>query len=145
MLNSENLGTEWENMLGIWTKFELSHRSQSAGRIPADKRPSFVGDWLKRARAPTYRPVISRPDKFGDTFFAWWTSFQPTWRTANGGALLKGDGDMEDLRKPGINGLLSVLAALFFWGSALGAGRESDVSWRRAVEDITWVLEKLVQ
>ena len=43
---------------------------------------------------------------------------QPKWRLSKKGEILtqKMDGDLDGLRKPGLNGLLSVLAALFFWG-----------------------------
>ena len=43
---------------------------------------------------------------------------QPKWRLLKKGEILtwKMDGNLDGLRKLGLNGLLSVLAALFFWG-----------------------------
>jgi len=52
------------------------------------------------------------------------------------------DGDWEVLRRPGVNGILSVMAGLFFWGVAL-RGKGSREGWNNAVSDCTVVLVAL--
>ena len=53
---------------------------------------------------------------------------------------------MEVIRRPGKNGLLSVLAVLWFWGSAPEVVASSTVTfWGAAVDDVSWVIEQLVR
>ena len=69
---------------------------------------------------------------------------QPQWRFGEDGKLLRVAGALEDLRRPGTNGLLSVIAALFFWGVALGANRAECSMWSSRVKDLEWVFKTLV-
>lgn len=63
---------------------------------------------------------------------------------SNGAGLnCDGDGDFEELRKPGVNGLLSVLASLYFWGMAVKDSGKKSKKWVQSVEDCTYVLRSL--
>lgn len=52
-------------------------------------------------------------------------------------------GGFESLRKPGANGLLSVLASLYFWGSAVKASGKKSRRWLESVDDCAYVLSRL--
>jgi len=54
----------------------------------------------------------------------------------SGVALVRDMDNLEALRKPGLNGLLSIVAALFFWKVALGPGGLKCLAWCSAVEDV---------
>jgi len=54
------------------------------------------------------------------------------------------DGDLDGLRKPGLNGLLSVLAALFYWGRIAQNNKKQRKGWVAHVEDCILVLRGLV-
>ncbi|KAF9470354.1 hypothetical protein BDN70DRAFT_821488, partial [Pholiota conissans] len=110
-------------------------------------RPAFIAEWIRYARAATYRPKNLKLEATEKTFWIWWRGLQPDWRADDGnGRLLRREGDLNPLRLPGKNGLLSVLAALFFWGLAArkqrGAGGEQ--SWSTAVDDVLWIVTGLL-
>ena len=90
-----------------------------------------------------FRCVVAQYTSFPSVFDAWWRSIQPKWRVLDGQELAKDGVDFELLRRPGVNGLLSVLAALFFWGVGLGEAWGDCVLWLAGVEDLMWVLEQL--
>lgn len=142
MLRSQDLGPEWTALIGLWEALETSETPPGAlSKLSAKGRPECIGAWIQRARAPTYRPAIADYKAFASGFEAWWRALQPEWRRSADGALLRGKGDFVAVRVTGVNGLLSVLAALFFWGAASGIQRDS---WLEAVEDVAWVLEQPV-
>ncbi|KDR65475.1 hypothetical protein GALMADRAFT_81806 [Galerina marginata CBS 339.88] len=114
MFSSGKFGEEWDAAIATWLRFEhtYAHKSSTKIRFAANLRPVAVGDWIQRARSIKWRP-----------------------------AELDEGGEWDALNKPGANGWVSVIAALFFWGDALGDTQS--VSWTRAVEDVTWVLEQM--
>lgn len=144
MLRGEALGPSWDEVVRLWVAFEIRNRMSDPGRIGATKRPTCVADWIQRARAPGYRPKITNLTKFSNDYGSWWTAIQTDWRREEGSVAIRRSGNMTAINKPGINGLLSVLAALFFWGTALGGDREGDDAWKHAVEDLDWVLRELL-
>lgn len=143
MLRSEALGIEWMELVKIWEAFETGEGFSSPGKLAAAGRPRCVADWIQRARAPAYRASITKPTEFGHAFMAWWTSLQPKWRQSAGAPLAKTPGDYDDIRKPGVNGLLSAVAALFFWG--LACGSDGRGGWLGAVEEVGWTFRQLVE
>lgn len=160
MLESETLGQEWSDLIQAWIRFEETAGGDIKGSVPAKGRPPAVGEWIQRARNPRYRPIITDTKDFGSKHMAWWKSFQPDWRVPsndnlellgdNGELVLddskficNDDGDLEGLRQPGANGLLSVLASLYFWGSAVKDSGKKSRKWAQSVEDCSYVLCRL--
>lgn len=130
-------------MVGKWEVFEAGASPGIPAKLSATGRPPCVAQWIQRARAPTYRAPIADFDVFALSFTNWWRVLQPEWRRVTDRVLARGTGDWESIRKPGTNGLLSVLAALFFWAAASGVtGRKA---WLESVEDVTWVIQQLVR
>ncbi|KAF9471141.1 hypothetical protein BDN70DRAFT_820400, partial [Pholiota conissans] len=120
-LNSEELGAEWVHLVELWSQFEEQSSYTENGLLGNRGRPTCIAEWIRYARSPSYRPKRS-------------------------GVLSRCDGTLDDIRMPGKNGLLSVLAALFFWGvSAEGEeGSGGEASWKVAVDDVAWVMKGLV-
>lgn len=144
MLQSgEVTGSEWDDLVKLWEHFETQHEPTMSQNLASKYRPRVVGDWIQRARAATYRPSIDL-EKYPAQFSQWWRSLQPGWRIRKGKGLVKDSGDLEVLRRSGSNGMLSVMAALFFWGVALGPARAGNLAWCDEVRDVKWVLEQLV-
>jgi len=54
------------------------------------------------------------------------------------------EGEWEKLRKPGLNGLLSALAGLFYWGRIVQRNAKQRKAWAVDVEDCTLVLHHLL-
>lgn len=146
LLQSEPLGPEWDGLVRSWLQFEQDAGLESGHKLGSQRRPRVVGDWIQRARTPKFRPEITNPDQFVEDFDAWWRGLQPDWRLDNASDLLCRDGgDWERLRCAGVNGLLSVLAALFFWGVSAQRGAASfKLRWLAAVEDVSYVIGKLI-
>lgn len=71
---------------------------------------------------------------------------QPKWRTSEISKREVG-GSWDELQKPGINGLLSVMAGLFYWGKSVRHGGDDDdegrSKWDELLMDIAWVLQQL--
>lgn len=143
LFESTNLGPEWAALLSGWFKFEEQAGFQDSGKLGTRRRPRAVSDWIQRARTPTFRPEITDVDEFAADFTAWWQSLQPEWRCSGNGEAARDDGDWKDIRRSGVNGLVSVVAALFFWGNAIQPAGDR-VDWLEALGDVTYVFEHLV-
>ena len=67
----------------------------------------------------------------------WWAGIQPEWRLDDDGTLVPERlvGDWEPLRRPGTNGITSVMAALFYWGLEILEDAGGRAGWLAAVEE----------
>lgn len=144
---SITLGSEWDALLSNWVKFEEASGYQDGLRLGTKNRPRAIADWIQNARKPTFRPEIKNIGSFSVQFNAWWTSLQPDWRTNGPDTVLLRDGeDWECLRRPGLNGLLSVIAALFFWGRAMQKlPADAGATWLEAVDDVSYSIAQLLR
>lgn len=90
-------------------------------------------------------------ETFGKDFHAWWAELQPAERARGSDGFFIRDDNAEInwtcLRSAGKYGLWTVVAALCFWGIALGSDEERLVcsSWHQAVTDFDWVLVQLMK
>ncbi len=138
-------GTEWGLLIHAWLKFEQNSQFVANGRLGTQHRPDAVGDWIQRARPSSYHPKINDIQGYGTKFSLWWQSLQPDWRNDDADdALPRSREDWEDIRRPGINGIMSVAAALFFWGYVeRNKGESARSAWLNAVDDVVYVLNQL--
>jgi hypothetical protein len=151
---------KWTALISRWLQFEVAHNFE--GKLRASGRPVCVGDWISRARNPNWRPVPSK--SLSKEVEKWWVSMQPDFRTTDDGQLLLdahcevGDpDDWEHLRQAGVNGLVSVITALFFWHCSLPVFAQGRLSshrqkaemeraqenWITIVTDVAWVFDHL--
>ncbi|KAF9037288.1 hypothetical protein BJ165DRAFT_1320317, partial [Panaeolus papilionaceus] len=85
-------------------------------KLPTKHRPFPIKEWIGRVRSLTYCPDITDLAHYKQEFKLWWASMQPAWRLDDGKVVVSHvDGDWAGLWMPGINGLLNVVAALFYW------------------------------
>jgi hypothetical protein len=146
MLLSKDLGPAWMELIRAWAHFEKELDYSEEAKLGTKGRPPCVAAWIARARTSTYRPDLGPLAAFEKSFRTWWKSLQPEWRRNGPSANLSRDmGNLDDLRRPGKNGLLSVLAALFFWAAnAEKVGRiDWEQPWGQAVDDVAWVIQRL--
>jgi len=149
MLEGEKgLGPTWGKLVKVWITFEGRDGAVYKGtrKLLTTHQPDVIKAWIGRAQSSTWRPVILDTSAYEAEFMLWWAALQPSWRKSGDGSLIfsKVVGDWEVLRRPGVNGMLSVLAGLFFWGVAL---RDSGIvckGWNRAVSDCLVVLSSLI-
>ncbi len=145
LFRSVALGSEWDALLSRWLQFEQQSQFQGDTRLGAKNRPGIVGDWIQRARPSEFHFKIQGVRSFNKNFNVWWISLQPDWRTNDpSGVLLRSGGDWGRLRCPGVNGLLSVLAALFFWGREVQKQPDESAAWVAAVDDVYYAIAQLL-
>ncbi|KAF9472824.1 hypothetical protein BDN70DRAFT_775212, partial [Pholiota conissans] len=116
MLISKDFGLSWVELVRAWAHFERAESFEEVEKLGTTGRPPCISAWIARARARTYQPDLGTLSTFEKQFNSWWKSLQPEWRR-NGidGVLVKQPGNFEEIRRPGKNGIVSVIAALFFW------------------------------
>ncbi|KAJ7694011.1 hypothetical protein B0H14DRAFT_2651204 [Mycena olivaceomarginata] len=125
MLTDGEEGTEWKDVVGLWWKLEESTGFESSTKtLPTSGRPKEVAMWVRNAQKGI--PDVL-PQSFSDQWWQWWTRINP-------------ECDWEELRCPGQNGLLNVLACLKWWRNALG--RETE-DWLDAMRDVAWALSQM--
>ena len=134
MLRSEELGPTWLHLVSLWEVFEQKHDFKPADEWPklsSTCRPSCIGEWMKNARRPSWRLVVNEKISFNSQFeadfSAWWA------------ILLPGKSTASCIAKPGVNGLLSIITALFFWGSSSGQSS----AWAKSLENVVEALTEL--
>lgn len=143
LFKSTTLGPEWDLLVSNWFKFEEGTQFQGNGRLGCRRRPRVIAMWIKNARNPTFHPDRKDVKAIADDFTAWWQSLQPKWRSANSNKAKQPNGDWDCIRCSGSNGVLSVVAALFFWGDAV-QNTPARTTWLEAMEDVSYVLAQLL-
>ncbi|KAJ3483829.1 hypothetical protein NLJ89_g12030 [Agrocybe chaxingu] len=147
MVQGEDLGVEWQNLVQAWITFERGEGFEETvkGKLGASGRPGVIGDWIQRKRSPSYRPNITHLPTYEGEYLKWWASVQPEWRVSSRGDVLFGkmEGNWDVLRKPGVNGICSAMAGLFYWGLGVQSAKKSKRKWLTAVADCTTALTHL--
>ncbi|KAK0475609.1 hypothetical protein EDD18DRAFT_1115981 [Armillaria luteobubalina] len=129
-----NLGPEWDRLSGKPLKQTF--------------RPSQVSLWIQNACSQDPTPLDDR-DAFVAAWWLWWRDVQPKSRGLAGGegpvpaSMRLDDGDWEDMRWPGQNGLYSVVAALSWWGESIHQSPVAQKEWLLAVDDTCWAFGRV--
>jgi hypothetical protein len=141
------LGQRWMELVTVWADFEVKERYKERKKLSPCCRPPVVEEWIRRARSPTWRPVIVDLAEFEKDFNLWWTELQPERRVSSGEKTAVGRdvGGWEDLRKAGLNGIVSLLAALFFWGLRVRDSHVDCIRWSAAVDDSLAAIREIIQ
>ncbi|KAJ7448467.1 hypothetical protein B0H11DRAFT_1744237 [Mycena galericulata] len=162
VLSAAHLGPHFDSLLQMLIRLETKFSTSDNPRagISSTKRPVEVQAWIRAARGVKAKGVydagIKDLEDYAKRWSAWWDSLQPEWRTRGpDGQWATGVEYGEDWSKlwfPGQNGMSSVVASLYFWGSSSKAMGIDGVSvwngeemekWERAVQDVVWMVEGL--
>ncbi|KAJ7770671.1 hypothetical protein B0H16DRAFT_1306430, partial [Mycena metata] len=104
--------------------------------------PGEVKLWVKNTRKGTPKVDV---ESFSKKWWDWWTDINPAWWVKEGKLTRDEEGEGEDswdvLRILGQNGLLNVVVCLRWWRVVEGKDTED---WIKAVEDVRWVLQRMV-
>ncbi|KAJ6494168.1 hypothetical protein DFH09DRAFT_810143, partial [Mycena vulgaris] len=129
---------------------EDASRFENSGKNLSTKgRPKQVGAWVARSRGKRHADTeVTDPVEYAGLWQAWWDSLQPGWRKkgADGkwvvGESYGVDGkEWGEMYRWGVNGLLNVVASLYFWGCAVVEDAEHRGAWEAAVADVGWMME----
>ncbi|KAJ7058988.1 hypothetical protein C8F01DRAFT_1085448 [Mycena amicta] len=149
-ISGEYVTRSYSQLLEAFLAFERAHGwSDGEKALSATGRPKQVKDWIRADRKATAR-LTKLHKRYDEEFWIWWKVLQPQWRKAKTDwpamdAVQKGnEGESwTTLRVPGKNGLVSVVASLYWWGRD-GVLKEGPVpEWSRAVKDVTWALHQM--
>ncbi|KAJ7136478.1 hypothetical protein C8R43DRAFT_1132379 [Mycena crocata] len=147
-------GIEWARCVRNFFDFEASHGYDENGgeSVPMSGRPEAVQRWKARQRL-WFSPMTitdigaeGQDGTFAADWWNWWRGMQPEEREWIGGMLTCPSTEWTEMRTYfGRNGLLQVMATLWWWGSAVGdddpLGR---MNWSSAVEDVAWAFEEML-
>ncbi|KAK7053554.1 hypothetical protein R3P38DRAFT_2378051, partial [Favolaschia claudopus] len=137
-----DLGCHYRPIVAAWTRMEAASRFEhSESNLSAKSRPKSIGVWIRSKR--TAAASINDPVQYAEEWRAWWDLLQPSWRTKDKDgqwaitATYGGAGrEWGPLYRWGINGILTVVASLYFWGCVVQGKPEFLGSWERAVQDV---------
>ncbi|KAJ7025313.1 hypothetical protein C8F04DRAFT_1191583 [Mycena alexandri] len=152
-LSQRDLGHHFTTLLETLVELETTFGfdEDSYEKLPAEHRPKEVSAWIKGGRDRATMPVVNNVGKYVQEWDRWWGGLQPKWRRRDrdgnlmaGGEVGYGD-NWGVLCRAGPNGCLSVVASLYLWGTGQKQTPELQERWRGAVQDVTWMLEGLIE
>ncbi|KAJ7925377.1 hypothetical protein B0H13DRAFT_1600506, partial [Mycena leptocephala] len=151
-ISREPIGAHFEEVIRAWLELEKAYGFKLGSKaLTTTNRPIEVKDWVRdgRGRSMAVRPIPDLP-KFQAGWWKWWTALQLSWCGSWCGR--RGEplpppegGGWEKLVVPGQNGLLSVVATLYWWGyeeKKRGILSRS-AGWEEAATDVVCVLQGL--
>ncbi|KAJ7630162.1 hypothetical protein FB45DRAFT_748045 [Roridomyces roridus] len=139
-ITGEDLGRSFDFLLRAWGSLETEYEVMRVGgylSLPSGGRPTEVAQWIGGGRKNNR--TITDLARFKEQWRAWWKSMQPAWRVEHSkDASGWGDKKLQDwgvLVAPGLNGVYSVVAALYWWGCAEKEAGGLSKEWEKAVDD----------
>ncbi|KAJ6455534.1 hypothetical protein C8R47DRAFT_996772, partial [Mycena vitilis] len=129
-LTVRDLGCHYVSLLKALVRLEESagFDNENPTPLPASqkkhKRPKEVGLWIKGGRGVKMSklPEVGDVHTYQKQWYSWWDGLQPGWRKrgAEGEWITGGEygNDWGHLDSSGVNGTISIVAALYFWGTA---------------------------
>ncbi|KAJ7886965.1 hypothetical protein B0H13DRAFT_1889025 [Mycena leptocephala] len=152
-VTKEHLGCHFNAVLAAWIRVEAASKYESGPTtLGKTGRPEIITTWISRLRGKrTCDTSIADPAAYAVTWQNWWDTLQPKWRkkdTDGAWSMTGGYGpngnEWGPLYQWGVNGTLSLVASLFFWGCAVcQSDGEMYGLWEKAVLDVGWMLEGL--
>ena len=127
-----------------WFKYEEKHGFEAKGaKLASNYRPDAIKRWIQLARK-NFKPDSRQMKGFETDFWRWWNFLQPSWRSVDSKSTPRTiDGGWNEIDKHGVNGLYTVIGALYLW--RLFGAEDSLASWTDAVDDACWVLSHLLE
>ncbi|KAJ7073293.1 hypothetical protein B0H15DRAFT_793063 [Mycena belliarum] len=164
-ISGDSPGTTYNGLVGLWLSLEKLYgfsQGRSGGGLPKSSRPAALSAWITAGRGGRGGPLskgvgppIGPLAAYDETWWRWWGTLQPKWRKENGrrpGHFLRdtypesASKNWTTLRHPGQNGVLSLVASLYWWGKKVIAdgGLGDRESWLDAVADVKWMVKGLL-
>ncbi|KAJ7056328.1 hypothetical protein C8F01DRAFT_1311106 [Mycena amicta] len=149
-LTNVNLGAAYNDALAAYLALEAAYGyANGTGRLSAEHRPAQMQRWIrnKRVATPAYCG-ISDATAFAKSYWAWWMGIQPSWREITQEirpvSADRGSESWGALVVPGINGMLTAVAMLYWWGCEEKTQQVWPTpDWVDALEDLRCVCEGL--
>jgi hypothetical protein len=163
-ISQQDLGDSFNALLRAFVEIERRYGWEQGAKLglSVTNRPVAVADWIAAGRggrggpqANGRGPEIGNLGAFGKAWWHWWEGLQPDWRVWDIGNASRfqraaypsaSKDNWRKLRHPGQNGVLRVVASLYWWGkrNKVAGEREDLESWAEAVSDVKWMLNGLL-
>ncbi|EEB91808.1 hypothetical protein MPER_09777 [Moniliophthora perniciosa FA553] len=138
----------WQHILDQYFVLQgtYSFVNPDKNRLPANLRPDEFSRWFKEGRKPDLPFNMRRLEPFTESLWEWWNVLNPDWRKRleKGRMSRAKDGEWDDLRYPGQNGLILPIVGLRWW-FILEKKEHPSPDWNEMAQDVLWVLESLVK
>ncbi|KAF7970504.1 hypothetical protein HWV62_23825 [Athelia sp. TMB] len=167
-ITAHNLGAGYSQALDLLCKLEIvyglksstaSFQSPRGKKVPLPPKPAVLHTWVKDGRGRLLKPEVTDAAIMSKSWWKYWLALQPSWRgTAIPLSIVPVDELPHDrshwgsLVLPGINGMLGIVACLYWWGCTATGITLKDVNdrgsledWEAAVSDVTYVLQGLLR
>ncbi|KAF7969170.1 hypothetical protein HWV62_28178 [Athelia sp. TMB] len=166
-ITAQTLGEEYTHVLDLLCKLETAYglkttagsfQAARGGKMPL--KPKWLADWVKDGRGRNLKPEVLDVPAMEQSWWKYWLALQPTWRGDTPPLLAPNISDLSPSQMnwgplvfPGLNGMLGIVACLYWWGrTTLGLTSKSVPEdkrgtlqgWRAAVSDTAYVLEALL-
>ncbi|RDB29933.1 hypothetical protein Hypma_014056 [Hypsizygus marmoreus] len=154
-----DLGPAYMQLLIFLVRLEIATHGKSREKfLDRTFRPKEIKEWIHQGRGRNNRTlIIDNVSEFAEQWWAWWTILQPKWlaeaKDKHGRSVAAAplDATYEDWRRmcvPGGNGLICVVAGLYWWGRKLEHAKvntkANKENWNKAISDCLWVLQRIV-
>ncbi|KAJ7154384.1 hypothetical protein C8R43DRAFT_855276, partial [Mycena crocata] len=146
-----DLGAHFHALLTAWTRIEAACKFEELREtLTSTGRPIQVTRWINSARGERKARglEVTKPDEYAVIWWEWYNLMQPGWRTTESDGKTWQTGgeygtDWDTLCFWGRNGVLSIVAGLYFWGCGVATLPEKRDAWEAAVNDVAWLFEGL--
>ncbi|KAK7022849.1 SERTA domain-containing protein 3 [Paramarasmius palmivorus] len=102
--------------------WDVSITDDVPNKLTTKDRPPAVGRWISVARPATFKAKIVDLDQYATKFISWFSECSPEWRQREAGTFMMsrdGGSDWSAIAVTGVNGIVSIVAALAWWKEAL--------------------------
>ncbi|KAJ7670630.1 hypothetical protein DFH06DRAFT_1124945 [Mycena polygramma] len=149
-LTTRDLGCHYTALLQALVRLEESADSDGEKPLGRSKtRPTEIKEWIRGGRGVKMKnlPTVTNIEAYAVKWKNWWGEMQPKWRKRrdDGSWVVGGEygTDWGRLDCSGLNGTVSFVAGLYFWGTAESHTDDSRREWEKCVMDVSWMLEGL--
>ncbi|KAJ7983071.1 hypothetical protein DFH06DRAFT_977918, partial [Mycena polygramma] len=156
VLSRVDLGIHFRSLMETVIRIEEVHGFDDMPRNGLEKnlRPVEVKLWIGKARGVrsqhAYDAGISNVEEYVERWNAWWDFIQPSWRKRDAAGWKIHEAydekwDWGTLAMKGPNGVLNLVASLYFWGAAARGDLIRRAKFEAAVQDVLWMLEGVAE
>jgi hypothetical protein len=113
--------------------------------LSATSRPSCVKIWIQSARTMSDDFVDNRVvlRALPAQWWSWWRVLQPSER-GDSLSRIEQHMDWKQLNVAGINGILSIVVVLYWWGCKVCHHEDRIKEWLKAVDEATWTFGQMM-
>ncbi|KAJ7145440.1 hypothetical protein C8R43DRAFT_890497 [Mycena crocata] len=148
-----DLGCHFQALLTAWTRIKDASRFEHGPQnLSSSGRPTELKTWIAYKWGKTGpNPIVTDPSAYTSKWQGWWDTLQPAWREKDDTGVWVAQGaygpdgkEWGELYRWGVNGTLTIVAYLYFWGIAvINDTGDLKPAWVAAVNDVCWTLEGL--